>query len=102
MVAIQGRGSGGAPCAVRTLCEKSDACHRPQGPEFCTLQPLLIHPMLSILPSLCRVVFRDVPGINTVIIGAVRKRPQWGAWREGGGSGHGVDGGGVDKGKLEP
>ena len=74
---------GGAPCTVRALCEKLavfhhrwlDACHGSQGPEFCTPQPLLSHQEFD-HACFCRwVVFRDVPGINTVIIGAVRKRP---------------------------
>ena len=71
---------GGAPCAVRALCEKLAvfhpcwlaACHGSQGPEFCTPQPLLVHHEFD-HACFCRwVVFRDVPGINTVIICAVR------------------------------
>ena len=71
---------GGAPCAVRALCEKLAvfhhcwlaACHGSQGPEFCTPQPLLVHQEFD-HACFCRwVVFRDVPRINTVIIGAVR------------------------------
>ena len=92
--------SGGAPCAVPALCEKSavflppvatgprvlnsapyspcwytrdflfqsDACHGSQGPEFCT-PPCCFE---WIMQASVGVVFRGVPGINNVIIGAVR------------------------------
>ena len=40
--------TGGAPCALCTLCAKSwlfstTGSHGSQGAEFCTLQPLLVH-----------------------------------------------------------
>ena len=42
---------GGAPCAVPALCARcaksrpffTTGSHGSQGPEFCTLQPLLVH-----------------------------------------------------------
>ena len=43
--------SGGAPCAVPALCKRcaksrlffTTGSHGSWGPEFCTLQPLLVH-----------------------------------------------------------
>ena len=51
-----------SPCwYTRDFLFQSDACHGSQGPEFCTPHA-----------RFCRwVVFRGVPGINNVIIGAV-------------------------------
>ena len=42
---------GGAPCTVPALCPRyaksrlfsTTGSHESQGPEFCTLQPLLVH-----------------------------------------------------------
>ena len=90
----------GAHRALSARCAKSwlfatTGSHGSQGPEFCTLQPLSVHQgcffsslmlargprVLNSVPHavlnwyvcFCRwVVFRGVPGMNNIIIGAVR------------------------------